>query len=665
MTKSSLFVILLILSSFFAVSAQSDALKNDLGNSFKNVNVVRLNTRDAARQVQASRTLSIATSNKTFELSLTPRDLRAARYFAEDTTAVGVRRLEKTPVTTFKGKIVGAAKSEVRLTMDNSSVEGYFLEGAERYFIEPAKRYSELASADEFIVYKAEDVLRDTGFSCPQDLSEKLEDGKMMVSSGSVQSLNGLKTIEIATEADFDYVSSTNNNASAANANILSILNMVEGVYESNVNLTVSVVYQHTWSTADSYDGTNANTLLASFQNHWNTNYPLTQYQRDVAHLFTNKPNVRSQGFAYLGVICNNPSFAYGMSGKINVAGLESANFLVTAHEIGHNLGASHSDSYANCVDSLMNIQISQYTQPTFCSASRSEVSNFVSANGVCLTARSFGRLDFDGDGRTDIGIFRPSAGEWWINGSSTNQTTAARFGISSDKVASGDFTGDGKSDIAFFRPSNGYWFIQRSEDSSFFSFPFGALGDIPVPADFDGDGKTDAAVFRPSTSTWFILQSGGGTGIGQFGQTGDVPVTADYDGDGKSDIAIFRPLDGSWWYLRSSDNQYRVYRFGVSTDKPVQGDYTGDGKADIAVFRPSTGYWFIQRSEDNSFYSVPFGTVGDAPAPGDYDGDGKFDTAVFRPSSNTWFINRSTAGSAIVTFGASGDSPIPNAFVP
>ncbi len=477
MTKSFLFVILLISASFFAVSAQSDALKNDLGNSFKNVSVVRLNTRDAVRQAQASRTISIATSNKTFELSLTPRDLRAARYFAEDTTAVGVRRLERTPVTTYKGKIVGEAASEVRLTINDSSVEGYFLDGAERYFIEPAKRYSELAAADEFIVYKAEDVLRETGFICPQDLGEKLEDGKQMVLTNGVQSLNGLKAIEIATEADFDFVQTANNNASVANDRILSILNMVEGVYENDINLTVSVVFQHTWSTADPFNGANSNLLLSSFQNHWNTNYPLTQYQRDAAHLFTNKPNVRSQGYAYLGVICNNPSFAYGMSGKIDIAGFDSANFLVTAHEIGHNLGATHSDSYSNCVDSLMNIQISQYTQPTFCSASRTEVGSFVSANGTCLTARSFGRLDFDGDGKTDIGIFRPSVGEWWINGSSTSQTTAARFGVGSDKVASGDFTGDGKADIAFFRPSTGFWYILRSEDSSFFSFPFGTSG--------------------------------------------------------------------------------------------------------------------------------------------------------------------------------------------
>jgi CSLREA domain-containing protein len=273
--------------------------------------------------------------------------------------------------------------------------------------------------------------------------------------------------------------------------------------------------------------------------------------------------------------------------------------------------------------------------------------------------------FDFDGDGRTDISIFRPSTGEWWINRSSTLQTVAAQFGISTDKPVPADFTGDRKTDIAFWRPSTGEWFILRSENASFLSFPFGASGDIPVVGDFDADGKADPTVFRPSTNEWFVSKSTGGTLIITFGQAGDVPVSADYDGDGKTDIAIFRPSDGSWWYVRSIDNQFRVFSFGRSTDKPVQGDYTGDGKADIAVFRPSTGEWFVQRSEDNSFYSVPFGASGDLPTPGDYDGDGKFDTAVFRPSGSTWYINRTTAGLLITNFGVTGDKPIPNIFVP
>ena len=277
--------------------------------------------------------------------------------------------------------------------------------------------------------------------------------------------------------------------------------------------------------------------------------------------------------------------------------------------------------------------------------------------------------FDFDGDRKTDIGIFRPvsNASEWWINRSGNGQTFALQFGAATDKITPADFTGDAKTDIAFFRPASGEWYVLRSEDFSFFALPFGANGDIPVPADYDGDRKADFAVYRPSSSNWFISQSSGApTRIEQFGAAGDVPVVADYDGDAKTDVAIFRAAAGGaeWWINRSTAGSLAL-QFGASTDKAVQGDYTGDGKADIAIWRPSDANWLILRSEDFSFFGFPFGANGDVPSSGDYDGDGKFDPTVFRPSSATWFIGRTTAGTQIVQFGATGDRPIPNAYVP
>jgi hypothetical protein len=283
-------------------------------------------------------------------------------------------------------------------------------------------------------------------------------------------------------------------------------------------------------------------------------------------------------------------------------------------------------------------------------------------AGGTVTTRRS--RFDFDGDNKTDISIYRPSVGEWWYLKSSNVGNAAFQFGVSSDKLVPADYTGDGRADIAFWRPSTGEWFIMRSEDNSFYSFPFGANGDVPAPADYDGDGKADAAVFRPSSTLWFISLSSGGTIIQQFGQAGDVPVAVDYDGDAKADIAIYRPSRGEWWLQRSAGGTI-AFQFGVSTDKPVQADYTGDGKADVAFFRPASGEWFVLRSENSSYYSAPFGANGDLPAPGDYDGDGISDFAVFRPSSNTWFVQRSGAGTLIQGFGATGDKPVPSAFIP
>jgi len=273
--------------------------------------------------------------------------------------------------------------------------------------------------------------------------------------------------------------------------------------------------------------------------------------------------------------------------------------------------------------------------------------------------------FDFDGDGKTDIGIYRSGPSEWWINRSSNAQTFALQFGTTGDVITPGDFSGDGKTDIALWRPSDGFWLVLRSEDFSFFAFPFGASGDIPVPANYDGDTKTDPAVFRPSSTLWFIARSSGGTDIVQFGLPNDKPLPADYDGDEKADIAIRRANGGNseWWISKSTGGTIALV-FGADTDIGIPGDYTGDGKTDIAFWRSSNGFWFILRSEDFSFYAVPFGTTGDIPSPGDYDGDGKWDTAVFRPSDTFWYIDRSTAGIRIVQFGAAGDKPLPNAFV-
>ena len=268
--------------------------------------------------------------------------------------------------------------------------------------------------------------------------------------------------------------------------------------------------------------------------------------------------------------------------------------------------------------------------------------------------------FDFDGDNKTDISVFRPSSGEWWLN-RSTAGVSVATFGTSTDVLVPADYTGDGKTDIAFWRPSTGEWFIIRSENGTFYSVPFGQIGDVPVPGDFDGDGKTDVAVYR--AGTWYISNSAGGTTIQTFGVAADKPVVADYDGDGKDDIAIYRPSVSEWWINRSAAGLI-AGQFGAVGDQTVPGDYTGDGKADVAVWRPTTGEWFILRSNDGSYFSLPFGQAGDVPAPGDYDGDGQFDTTVFRPTTSTWYSYQTTAGTVITPFGATGDVSIPNAYV-
>lgn len=270
-------------------------------------------------------------------------------------------------------------------------------------------------------------------------------------------------------------------------------------------------------------------------------------------------------------------------------------------------------------------------------------------------------RFDFDGDGKADISLFRPSTNVWYIQNSSDNSSNIQSFGLSEDKPVAADFDGDGKTDLAVFRPSSGVWYWLDSSNGNFNAVGFGTNGDLSVPADYDGDGQSDLAVFRPSSGTWWLrLSSDNSVSVQSFGLAGDKPTTGDFDGDGRADIALYRPSNNVWYRVNSSNSQFSAYQFGLSEDKPTAGDYDGDGKTDIAVYRPSTGVWYRLNSGDNSFTVVQFGLSEDKPVPADFDGDGRDDIAVYRPSSGIWYLLRSTQGFGALQFGIGEDLPIP-----
>jgi uncharacterized delta-60 repeat protein len=273
--------------------------------------------------------------------------------------------------------------------------------------------------------------------------------------------------------------------------------------------------------------------------------------------------------------------------------------------------------------------------------------------------------FDYDGDGRADVSVFRPSTNRWYIFRSSDAVVSETTFGIANDTPAPADYDGDGKTDLAIYRASSGDWWYLSSINNQQISIHWGQAGDIPRPSDFDADGKADYIVFRPSNNTWYRFGSTGAVSITPFGLSGDKPVTGDFDGDGKSDLAIFRPSSGNWWYLSSIDNSQKAVQWGISTDIPSPADFDGDGKTDFAVYRPSTGVWYIINSSNGSFTIMNFGIAEDKPVPADFDGDGKADIAVFRPSTGVWYQQKTTQGFTAQQFGISTDVPTENAFVP
>lgn len=189
--------------------------------------------------------------------------------------------------------------------------------------------------------------------------------------------------------------------------------------------------------------------------------------------------------------------------------------------------------------------------------------------------------VNFDGDSKTDLAIFRPSEGNWYIRRrgdiikplAATNfgRDVVLKWGQEGDVPFVADFTGDGMDELGVYRPSEGNWYIYDFQKNETQIYRWGIAGDIPVPADYDGDKIADAAVYRPSEGIWYIWSSlDGSFKFYRFGLENDIPTVTDFDRDGVADIAVYRPETGFWYRLNSSDNSFSAVRFGLDGDIPV-----------------------------------------------------------------------------------------------
>ncbi len=270
-----------------------------------------------------------------------------------------------------------------------------------------------------------------------------------------------------------------------------------------------------------------------------------------------------------------------------------------------------------------------------------------------------------------DLAVWRPSSGVWYCLGGVSSQQFAVAWGMNGDVPVQGDYDGDGKTDLAIYRLTNGAgaWWIYKSSDGSYYTVSLGVNDDKPAPADYDGDGKTDPTVFHQSSSggVWNIAQSSTQTMASiTFGLNDDIPAPADYDGDGKADQGVWRNSSATFYVLKSTDGQWQSQALSQTNDSPVPADYDGDEKADYAVRHSDD--WVIKQSSDGQTITVTWLSGTYTAVQNDYDGDGKVDIASWKPSGKgvgNWYIRQSSRiGQSnelrIENWGMTGDIPVP-----
>ncbi len=395
----------------------------ELSKLLREYDLIRMDPVAAAAQVRNKGKLLLKSSKGDFDLQLTPYDLRAPDYSAQVIDARGVaHKLPKTSVNTYKGFVKGVPDAQVRLSLTAKGLEGAIISRERRYFIQPARGLSSRARTDEYILYEDSALTEDAascGITLADEVAAQEEAQSSVVESkppttavapeveaaiNPVPSLSALKIARISTDADGEYVSALGG-ASQANTQITSIINLVDGIYQVENGIGFQIVFQNAWADANSdpYTTAESSALLNQFRAHWNANFPNVldannpnAHLRSIAHLFTGQNlDGTTVGIAFTGVTCRTPTNAYGLSQRLPFTGgnpITSQTVVLTAHEIGHNFSASHTnvvnaqvpaDLTSVCQETIMEASINNGS--SFCPFSRSQIAGHANAFSSCL----------------------------------------------------------------------------------------------------------------------------------------------------------------------------------------------------------------------------------------------------------------------------------------
>jgi hypothetical protein len=258
------------------------------------------------------------------------------------TTDSGVFDMPVPPPTTYRGSVDGETDSQLRLLIQGDLLLGFIRRGNDYLFIEPLSKYLPGARAGQLVAYHEDDVRPESAALCGTEgihiLARQVGGPPLSDKSDHFASVT-FRRLQVASDADFEFFTIHNNTSAAfTNSYIAGILNQVDGIYHTDLNLGVSITFQNVYTTSSNpYTSSIANTLLNQFVTNWNNTR--SGVTRDVAHLFSGKSlNSGIVGISYVGAACFT-SAAYGLTSDY-----QPYTMKVSAHEIAHNLGAEHDD---------------------------------------------------------------------------------------------------------------------------------------------------------------------------------------------------------------------------------------------------------------------------------------------------------------------------------
>lgn len=328
--------------------------------------------------------------NNDWTINLRLNDLRATNYTASYVSDSGAFFYKSFTPNTYKGKTTD--NKIARFTINEDDFFGLIISNEKQIMIRQTKDYTKNNNDSSLIMFETTDIIE------PENDFDNVSD--VIIAPIENNNTNTPKSslctyyLEIATEADFEFYQAMGNSIANAYSHIFSVLNLIEGVYESTFNLKFIVTFQNVWTTSnDPYTSTtDAGALLNEFRTEWNTNR--TDVNRDIAHMFSNRNfSDNIAGIAWVGGL--GSSYAYGLSEYSNVM------YKTTAHEIGHNLYATDNPGSTDChcgeeIASVM-CQGRKANNLWFCQTSINQISPFLASKSAILTKNFSNNLTLSG----------------------------------------------------------------------------------------------------------------------------------------------------------------------------------------------------------------------------------------------------------------------------
>ncbi len=359
-------------------------------------------TADQPVATDPSLAISFQAFGKQFNLQLVPNDLFAPQaeniWIGDQTTTTETPR----PIF-YRGAVTGEPGSWVRIGWREGAMDGLIRTKDDIYFVEPGARFFHDASSHTTVMYRMSDTVSDweLGSCALEQPAVAVEMGQHARASGPLGAYEGLvsdlqalassgalKQVDLGIVADYRYFVK---HGAASAADMQNIINQIDGIYRSEVGVTLRVSKTVVYTTPDPFSSTtDPSTLLNEFST-YKGNSASPVYGTDLAHLFTNRGfNGSVIGIAWVGTVCNG-SYGTGLSQDFTTD--NKSLVLLTAHEIGHNFDAPHDNQSGSACAStpfgfIMNPFVSTSLNLQFSSCSIGLMTPEV-AGASCLAAVS------------------------------------------------------------------------------------------------------------------------------------------------------------------------------------------------------------------------------------------------------------------------------------